>query len=315
VKLLLVRKHGEDTLCFKVDHTLSDAGGLRHLVSFFAEAYTCGSIGRAVNPNRGFGQVLRQFSPLTLLRAFQKSGLPVPGPGLLHGSFDGVDTFIEHVYLEPHQFEQMRLDAKRAHATVNDMLLAALYQVVFQYLPGDTSMPYPVMVPVDMRRYLPEEQRRIIGNLSSAVYPSLAVLPNEAFQDTLHRVRVCMQAFKQEQPGLGAMLLMALGSVRGGQLLRQRYQRAAARGSRFINYTNFGVMEDEHVAFDRVAVKQVFGVGPIQYAPGFLVAISTYRNTLHFVVQGKGSREFQIAVRQFLDAIRSCLQERFGQAS
>ncbi|HUL23072.1 MAG TPA: condensation domain-containing protein [Thermodesulfobacteriota bacterium] len=308
VKLLLLRDHGEDTLCFKIDHTISDAAGLRTLLFLFAEAYTTARITQPVNYNRGFGQVFRRFSPVSLLKAVWRANLPIPGRALWHGPLEGDETFVEHVLLEPGRFERIREGAKRSNATINDVLLAGLYRAVFTYLPPEDTTAYPVMVPVDMRRYLPGEQRGVIANLSSAIYPRLVKIPNEARGDTLRRIKGCMDKFKKDQPGLGAMFLMTVGALRGGKMLRKRYRQAATRGSRFINYTNFGVLDETRLIFGQVPIKQAYGVGPIQYAPGVLIALSTFRDTLHLVVQGKGNEQFRGFVREFLGAILQNLE-------
>jgi len=51
----------------------------------------------------------------------------------------------------------------------------------------------------------------------------------------------------------------------------------------------------------------VIGVGPVQYAPGFLIALSTYRDTLHLVVQGRGPGPWRESLRQFLQTVVDCL--------
>ena len=86
-------------------------------------------------------------------------------------------------------------------------------------------------------------------------------------------------------------------------MLRDRYRQAATRGSRFINYTNFGVLDETRLIFGQVPIIQAYGVGPIQFAPGVLIALSTFRDTLHLVVQGKGNEPFRGFVRGFLEAI------------
>ena len=302
-RLLLLRGRDGDTLCFKIDHVVSDAAGLRYLLPLLAEAYTTGRITQPINRDRGFGQVIRRFSPLSIVRAASKANLPVPGAALIQGSLEAPQTFIEHVSIEADRFERMHREAKLAEATINDVLLAGLYQAAFERLPAGDTSAYPVMVPVDMRRYLPEGQRGVLANLSSAVYPSLAPIADETPGDTLNRVKACMGALKQDQPGLGAMLLMSVGALRGGKMIRDRYRRAAGRGSRFINFTNFGILEEGPLAFGRLSPQRAYGVGPIQYAPGVLIAITTYRGALHLVVQGRGNERFRGFVREFLEAL------------
>jgi NRPS condensation-like uncharacterized protein len=151
--------------------------------------------------------------------------------------------------------------------------------------------------------------------LSSAVYPQLARKPGEAFAKTLARVKGCMDALKQDQPGLGAAILMNIGALRGGRMLRERYQMAASHGSRFINFTNFGIIDEGRCDFGGLRPEQACGIGPIQYAPGILIALSTYRNNLHWVVQGNDAGRFQPFVRQFLGDILSNLDFQAQPAS
>lgn len=149
----------------------------------------------------------------------------------------------------------------------------------------------------------------VVANLSSAVYPMLAEIAAEPFNETLTRVKATMDAFKQEQPGLGALVLMTLGAIRGGRILHDRYTRAATRGSRFINFTNFGIIDEAQLGFDGVQVQQAYGIGPIQYAPGILMALSTYRQTLHLVVQGNDTERFQPFMREFMEDLLNNLQD------
>ena len=307
LKLLLLHSVDRDMLCFKVDHVLADASGLKSLLYLFAEAYAKGKLSLDVNPNRGFGQVFRRFSPLTLFKAARAAHLPKPGPALLAGPFDSSSVFLEHASLDPEQFGHVRIAAKQEGATINDAVLTALYRVIWNHASDNPTAPYPVMVPVDMRRYLPAEKRLVIGNMSGAVFLSLAQVPGESFRETLTRVKTRMDELKVEQPGLGALILMAVGALRGGQMIRSRYQQAASRGLSFINFTNFGVIDESLCDFGSVPLRRVYGIGPIQYAPGMLIALSTYRNMLHFVVYGNDMQRFQPFICSFLASIESQL--------
>jgi NRPS condensation-like uncharacterized protein len=302
LKLLLIRTRGRDSLCFKADHILTDAAGLKYLLYWFAEAYAKGKISSPINPDRGVGQVFRMFSPLTLLRAAAKANLPRPGPSPIVGPFDRESAFVQHVCLKPGEFERVHEAAKRSGATINDSLLTALYRAIWQRLEESKGFLYPMMVPVDMRRYLPEEKQAVVGNLSSAVYPQLAAIPQESFRETLARVTACMDAFKRDSPGLPAMILMVIGAMQGGRMMLDRYRLAASRGSRFINLTNFGILDGVRCDFG-VPLVQAYGIGPIQYAPGILIALTTHRDTLHCVVQGNDTRRFQPFIGALLESM------------
>jgi len=73
--------------------------------------------------------------------------------------------------------------------------------------------------------------------------------------------------------------------------------------SRFINLTNFGVIDEARCSFGNIQPVQPYGVGPNQYGPGVLITVSTYREYLHLVVQGNDTRKFQPFVREMLESI------------
>ena len=138
----------------------------------------------------------------------------------------------------------------------------------------------------------------------SATFPalstSLAGKANKSFAETLSRVKTRMDAFKRDAPGLGAAILLSVGALGGGQILRSRYQQAASRGSRFINLTNFGIIDESACSFGGHRPVEAYGVGPIQYAPGVLIAVSSSQDRLHLVVQGNDDQKFQPFIRGLL---------------
>lgn len=302
LKLMLIRRSGRDTLCFKADHIATDAAGLKDLLYALAAAYTKGEAGENFNPERGLGQIFSKFSLLELFHAARKASLPRPGRALIAGPFDAQPTFIEHVSLAPPEYERLRAAAKRAGATINDVLLAALYRAVWQRQDANQAGAFPLMAPVDMRRYLAESRKKVVANLSSAVYPALSAVPGEPFSGTLERMAARMTDFKRNSPGLSALILMRLGAMSGGKRMKARYQIAASHQSRFVCLSNFGVIDPARCNFGTQLV-QAYGVGPIQYAPGILIAVSTCANSMHLTLQGNDTQRFQPFIRDFFKSI------------
>jgi NRPS condensation-like uncharacterized protein len=146
---------------------------------------------QATNMDCGFGKVFRRCLLRAPFHAAHDASLPKPGPVLLDGPFETTSRFLQPVRLASVQFQQIRAAAKQVEATVNDMVLTALYRAVWEHLEqSHSTIPssYPVMVPVDMRGYLPAQQSLTIANLSSAINPGLPACPGESFERTLSRV-------------------------------------------------------------------------------------------------------------------------------
>lgn len=300
LKILVLHTPTGDRLVIKIDHVLTDASGLKNLMYLLAEGYNQGKINAPINFNRELSQVFNRVSPFSLIKASIKADMPRPISLMGNCESNRETNFLEHVFLDPSQLEKIKQKAKQNNATINDLILTAVFKTVFDSVETVGEKHFPVMVPVDLRRYLPKEKQNVIGNLSSAVYPCLEKIAGESGNDLLLRVQKTMNAFKSTNPGLGAAFLMSLGAMSGGKKLLENYSRAAAHKSGFVNETNFGIIDDKRCRFGEVYPRQVYGVGPIQYAPGMLIAISTYQENIHFVIQSNDRKSFQPFVQKFL---------------
>jgi len=300
LKILVLHTPTGDRLVLKIDHVLTDASGLKNLMYLLAEGYSQGKINPPINNNRGLSQVFKRVSPFSLINAATKANMPRPISLMRNCESNRETNFLEHVLLDPSQSGKIRQKAKQNNATINDLILTAIFKTVFDTVEAVGEKPFPVMVPVDLRRYLPKEKQNVIGNLSSAVYPCLEKIAGESGSDLLLRVQKTMNAFKSANPGLGAAFLMSLGAMSGGKKLLESYSIAAAHKSGFINETNFGVIDDKRCQFGEVFPRQVYAVGPIQYAPGMLITTSTYQDNIHFVIQSNDRKNFQPFVQKFL---------------
>jgi Uncharacterized protein containing a NRPS condensation (elongation) domain len=302
LKVALIRGNQHDTLCIKMDHTLSDASGLKYLLYLLAEAYTKDGIELTVNWDRGIGSIIRQISPATLVKEFYRTKIPKPGPSIYTDIIDSESLFIERVILDSVKYGKLHTKAKQYEVTINDMILTALFRSIFQSFAVAAGISYPVMMPLDMRRYLPREKQGVVANLTSAVYPILVKSTDESFIDTLLRVKGQTNMIKNNNPGLGTVLWMMLGCMAGGYILKKRYEQALT-GQRFINLTNFGTVDEKLLGFGGAEVKSVYGIGPRQYNSGILIAVSTFRENISFVVQGKDTQKFRPFVRSFLESM------------
>lgn len=301
LKICLIRNEDKDTLCIKVDHVLTDAAGLKHLLYLLAEAYTTEKISLSLNNRRGWGPILRRISPFKLMRALVTTRFPMPGSPLLDGRTEAAPPFIERADISPDHFSLMRRKAAQNGATINDVLLTALYRVVFENEHVEDGIAYPVMVTVDLRRYLPEQRRCTVANHSIGIYPCLAKVPQETFEATLRRVKKNMDELKQRSPGIGSMILISLACIGGGRILEDKY---GEESSNALILTNFGAIDQNMVQFGQPLIHHVYAVGPHQHAPGILITVTSYRDTLTLVVQGT-DRRFQSFIRDFLQSIVS----------
>lgn len=300
LKLFVLRLNNNDTLCVKIDHVVSDAGGLKHLLYLLSDIYTNGNISLPINKNRGMMQVYRKFSIIKLIRNGLKANMPSPGVALIEGPFTRNDFFIEHAMLEPDMFERLHSKAKDFNTTINNLILTAVYRTIFEYTAVNMGIGYPIMIPIDMRRYLEYNKRGLVANYSSSLFPTLEKVENENFFDTLRRVSICMNKYKNDLPGLGMSVKTSVGAHFACKQMKELYDAASSHESGFINLTNFGTIDDQLLLFDKISVKDVYGIGPFQNAPALIIAVSTFKDTLNFAVQGSDRQKIQAFVKEFL---------------
>jgi NRPS condensation-like uncharacterized protein len=303
LKLLLISGENEDALYVKIDHVLTDAGGFKFLLYALAEAYSKGKIELPINYRRGFGQIYQRVSPLVFFKEIIRTKPSQPGPVLVKGPFELGPHFIERTVLTADKLERLRQNGKLYQATINDLLLAALYRSVFHNTGVKAGTAYPVVVPVDMRRYLPENRRGCIANLISYIHASLDKVADEPFIGTLQRVKNCMDQYKQQHPGLGTTFFMILASLNGRKSLQKDYQREHSGGPSSINLSNTGPINDELLQFSPLSVKDAYIIGPILYAPEVIIAVSSFRDKLNLIVQGNDSQRFQPFVKNLLQSM------------
>lgn len=310
---VVVLRAGQDTLCLKIDHVASDTGGARDYIYLLCETYRrlVEDPGYAPVPNaggrRGLGQVLERFSLRERVRAL-KSGMPPPVAwGFPWRGTSHEDSRFEVRRIPPSRFQALKEYGRGRGATVNDLVLTACYRAMMELVGAGPGAPYCIMVPIDLRRYMPGERAGAVCNLSGQLYPSLEALPGEEFAGTVSRVREEMSDLKAGTPGIGPAMVVAAFTSLGLCVTRAVYSRMVAgeiRSGKCNPYlSNLGVLEPGRLELAGVAVADAYLVSPLMYAPGFLIGVSTFNDTMTVTVGYSDARSNAPAVERFLDLL------------
>ncbi len=305
-----------DTLCLKFDHVATDAGGAKQYLYFLAETYRQLAGNRvyrlSASPvaNRSPFQVLRRHSPLALLRAFRRrTDMPLPNWGfpVAGGSPERALAFRR---IPAETMLAVRRYGKQRGATLNDILVTAFYHAMFSLVTPAAGTPLHVQVPVDLRRYLPDNQRSI-ANLSGMLYTDVAYQPGQVFEDTLRQVHCSMEYAKGNQPGIASGIFFELTQLIGFARLRSSMSQMLGRGQETGRsaplVTNLGILDEERLSFGDLAIADAFMVGPVLYPPGFALAFSTFRDALTLTAGYSGGREQGELVERCLGVIEHFL--------
>ncbi len=220
-----VFRGASDTLCIKFDHVATDAGGVKQYLCLLAETYRQLAGNPAYRPSssrsagRSVWQVLRRCSLPALLRAYRRRvGTPRPNWGFPVASKTPERAIVvRHIASEV--VSAARQYGKQHGATLNDLLVTATYQALFSLVTPPSGLPLHVQVPVDLRRYLPENQRSI-ANLSGMLYSEVRHEPQDCFEDTLRQVHTSLGHAKANLPGIASAIMFETTRLMGFERLR-----------------------------------------------------------------------------------------------
>jgi NRPS condensation-like uncharacterized protein len=298
----IFREKDTDTLCIKVNHSACDAGGLKEYVFLLSGLYsmliTCGRI--SIQPNLGRRDQSQIFQHTKDPRTLAMKGFPKPTWTLPQKT--GSEPLHSFIVVSHAQFELIKKYANDKKATVNDVLLTALYRTLFAINDTEEGKPMMVQVAIDLRRYLPEHRAESICNLSGALYVSLERKLDEPFEGTLEKVCTSMNRLKQDYPGLesaaGLEYLFSQGFAG-----MEKYMAVSSEIGRKYNVTfpllsNFGVIDAYR--FGELEIVKGHITSPIMYPPGFMLGASTFNGEMTLSI-GYCGQENTEQVKGFLD--------------
>jgi NRPS condensation-like uncharacterized protein len=282
----IFRAKDADAVCIKVNHSACDAGGLKEYVSLLSDLYsmlsTCGRC--SIQPNLGRRDQSQIFQHTKDPRTLAMKGFPRP-TWTLHQKA-GSEPLHSFRVIPQAQFEAIKKYAKDKKATVNDVLLTALYRTLFAINETGEGKPMVMQVSIDLRRYLPEHRAEAVCNLSGALYVALERKLDEPFDGTLERVCGSIRKLKGDYPGLESATGLEYLFSQGSAYMEKYMADSAAQGKKY-NVTfpllsNFGVLDKYH--FGELEMVKGYITSPVMYPPGFMLGATTFNGEMTFSI-------------------------------
>jgi NRPS condensation-like uncharacterized protein len=284
-------RSNDDTLVVKLHHFAADGLGMLRFLMVLATIYRELGVNPSHQPHpnlasRGQGQVLRRAGLPGILVALGSTRLPSQkaGWGPIAAQADCAGRAFAVRRIDPQRVAALRAWGHAHQASVNDLLLAALYQALYATLGASTEHPLTIGVPIDLRRYLAPGQVLPVCNLSNSADVAIAYAPGSTFGDTLRRVHVAMQSLKSSGRGLTLAVLAELLAIPGLVLARtaleQLVRRMAPTERTAPFLSNVGIIDERLVDFGELAVVDAYGLGTVSFPPGLLITVSTFRGVM-----------------------------------
>ena len=298
------REKKADTVCIKVNHSACDAGGLKEYVSILSDVYSrlWAYPGYFVRPNLcGRRDQSQVFERIKDLDSIEPRGGPRPTWTLPQKGGVSPLHSIRHILRE--RFGAIKKYARDKKATINDLLLTALYRTLFEINDTGYEVPMTIQVSVDLRRYCPDNKAEAICNLSGALYLGVERIHGEVFEKTLERIAAFMRKLKEDYPGIESAKGLEYMYGQGYPVLEKWLIESGAESRKYnVTYpllSNFGILKEYN--FGELHTVKGYITSPVMYPPGFMLGISTYNEEMTLSV-GYCGQENSRQVESFLNA-------------
>jgi len=320
VQVQIIRS-ATDVLCIKLDHMIADACGIKEYAYLLASVYRklADEPGYVPEPNlgasRSHSRVSKCFGLLDKLkivrsgfRTFKRRFHP---PAFW--SFPSIEGELSNRMfmirqLGPERFRAIKEYGHKCHATLNDIMLAAIYRAVFEFINPDPSVPLRLTCTVDFRRYLPSGRTGGICSLSNFVYTNIGYELGNTFDDTTLKVRDDMNAMKADYIGLWDFFLAIL--VCKGipfswtrRLIDHYLNDLTSTGNFPPGFSNGGIIDPEQLVFGDASVTDAYLLGATYYPPLFGMGFSSFGESLTLSISFFESAIKEPVVKRLLDRI------------
>ncbi len=208
VKVRLIRSEDYDTLGLKINHACCDAAGAREFILLLSDIYSRISAGEdafvpkpSIRSKEDHEKLLSAFSeknsgkPWSTSKQISFPTWNFPWKNMKVGRTHFVFSRLPYGHLDV-----MKSYGKARDATVNDLILTAVYRAMFELSKPPYGSPMDIPVTIDLRKYLPDNKAEAIRNLSGGIVMRLARKANEPFEDTLSRVMSLTKIMRDGHP-------------------------------------------------------------------------------------------------------------------
>jgi len=307
LKVQVVHGGVNDTLCILMNHMICDGAGFKEYLYMLATAYTnvkkdpdfahvCETGG-----SRSIKQVIKQVRLKDRITALLMPDCQPKKPGQLSFPLSGEASEASCLLtykLESDRFEKLKQYSKKENATINDLVLAALIRAFCTMLDVQDYASVTIPCVMDLRRYLPDKKADGICNLTSTILCNMDFKVGESFGETVAKVKRAMDRQKSQLPGVKGLLLLDLVF----SLFPYRVVKKLI-GRHYINplicLSNIGIIDGSRLTFDTLRIEDAFITGAVKYYPYFLLALSSFRDSVTFTVCLNGIDKDRRQVEQF----------------
>lgn len=301
VKIKLIRSEDYDTICIKINHACCDGAGAKEYIHLLSKIYSfidCENATYIPNPKIGGRKDQEKLFDALGIKHPVAGWNPLKDASRTVWSFPWRQGSLNTTRFKICKIPQEQLDilmeyGKSKGATVNDLILTALYRSMFEFSQPPYGVPMDISTTIDLRRYIPNQKSEAIRNFSGGFRTGIARKVNEPFEGTLYRVVHATKKIKEGLPGLQ--------NARGGEFVEilnfpmiNTFFKILSQDSVLMSQLPFSIsnmccglglsnlayISRPLLKFGENAVTDAYVLPPVVRAPGLLLLACTYNGTL-----------------------------------
>jgi len=331
VHLRLLRRE-DDTLCITAHHAVMDAHGLFAFVTLLASLYRNDRIfpgGSLRDHDRSLAPILSRIPSGVHETVHAYNEKLVAGWKFPATMRDAAGKKFAIRTLEPARLPATKTKGKELGATVNDILLAAFFSALRDFVHPKAGTIVPVLLSLDLRMHFPEKEcmslssgdpdspfalQSLAGAIAnkSVAFQVMVPVQDRTFDETVVVMKELMREHKDHYPGLSSAIDTESAGYTNYSRIRERVRTMkesyASTGSEPPFLGNIGIIRPEVCAFSPdLPVKNAFIAGIIVNPPGIALGVTTFRDRLTLSIGYKTPAMAEETVERFLDRITGYL--------
>jgi NRPS condensation-like uncharacterized protein len=314
VKTRIIRYDKKDVLCINMNHTPTDGAGLKEFAKILADTYNKlienpDYISQSnIKGDRSIKQVTDNFSFFQKFN-FLKQGFKKP-PKRISWSFDWAKNEEDNinqfafVKISSGTFDRIKTFGKSHEATLNDVVIAAFVRSFVKSGPNNHSASKPLVVPVNLRKYLKPGHKAAICSLTGSMIVNIGNEIGDSFVETLSKTvkeTTYNKSIHAEMNMLAPFLV--LSKLMPYQKMKEKIMQRKMPPIPLI--TNIGEIHPIDINFNNIPVEQSYITGVVSFGNYFSMGYSTFNKEMTFSIGFRGNDVQKDKINTFLRDFKS----------
>ncbi len=299
---------GKSTLCIVENHMCMDGGDFKYFIKALCKNYN-EYLEKGISPihlrtgTRSYESVYEDFTA-TEKRMAKKLYKNINSRDnhkfpLTENNVRDV-SFIARRKLSAETFDKIRAVGKKHGATINDMLVAAYFDSLYDLAGFAGSESVSISCAIDLRRHIKDNSDQGITNHTAWMQCKIPQRGRDIFE-TLDYVVRSSNRFKTDRfMGLHGLPLLSFGykilpHAASEEIIKIGYSNP------LLAMSNIGVLDVEQLALEGNEPTDGFMSGAVKYKPYVLLSVTSMRKELTLSMCVRGNEEDKKIVNRFFD--------------